>query len=200
MTYHAHSDYWGKNDTLADELWDALDIDPVTIAVDDSWSEEKGLPETERFPWDNEKGLFYIKGLHDLHCLKMLRHAIVSLDRGHDASVQFGHLYHCLDGLRQTVICTADDTPMRSVPGVDHTLGDGQQFMCRDWNKMIQWAQQPDKEACWTMIDDYKPIKHKLERHAFCPKDSPYYETMSKYFEIHGHKQAFFTPEEVGLA
>ena len=81
---------------------------------------------------------------------------------------------------------------MRSLPGEDGTFGDGQQLMCRDWSKMIEWAKQPDKEACWKMIDDYKPIKHKLERHAFCPKDSPYYNTMNRYFELHGHEKAFF--------
>ena len=69
MTYHAYTDYWGENKTLATELWDALDIDQVTISVSNSWADTKGLPVTERFPWDHDRGLFYLKGIHDLHCV-----------------------------------------------------------------------------------------------------------------------------------
>ena len=129
----------------------------------------------------------------------MIRHALTSLERDQKVSVPYSHLYHCLDGLRQGVLCHADDTPMRHFENADHTAGEGQQMMCRDWDKLIQWAKAPERDACWVMLDDYKPIKHKLERFAFCSKDSPYYDTMSKYFDIHGHKPPFKTNEEAGI-
>ena len=69
ITYHARTDYWGSNETLADERWHAIDIGQATIAIEDSWASEKGLPESNRFPWDHSKGLFTVKGIHDIHCL-----------------------------------------------------------------------------------------------------------------------------------
>lgn len=67
--YHSRTGYWGDNDTLADDLWHAIDITQATIAVDDDWASQKGLPESNTFPWDSDKSLYTVKGLHDLHCV-----------------------------------------------------------------------------------------------------------------------------------
>ena len=55
MIYRAHTDYWGKNSTLADELWENIDVDPVAIALSDDYAQEHGLVQSARFPWDDEK-------------------------------------------------------------------------------------------------------------------------------------------------
>lgn len=66
-----HTEYNGDNQTLADELWEALgaEIDTGFIAVPDEWSAAKGLLEAQRFPWDTSKGIYLLNGQHNLHCL-----------------------------------------------------------------------------------------------------------------------------------
>ena len=68
--YQSHTDWWGENETLADELWEGIDVSPLTVALTDEWASEHGLERSEsRFPWDDSKGLYYLKAFHGLHCL-----------------------------------------------------------------------------------------------------------------------------------
>ncbi len=59
----------GKNETLADNSWDGIDVSPVTVALSDDWVRDHNLDASLRFPWDNEKGLYFLKVFHSLHCL-----------------------------------------------------------------------------------------------------------------------------------
>lgn len=101
-----------------------------------------------------------------------------------------GHIAHCLDFLRQDVMCTADDTLMPSI-AQEGGLRKNQIMQCRDWDALGRWAKEPTRDACFHQISDYRHIEHSLEQHAFCAPDSPYYEVWNKYFEIHGHKNLF---------
>jgi hypothetical protein len=67
--YHAHSDYWGENETLANGMWEAIDTNPIAVALDNEWARQHGLPEAGPFPWDNSKGTYFVKAFHQLHCL-----------------------------------------------------------------------------------------------------------------------------------
>ena len=118
----------------------------------------------------------------------MIRKAIVSKHNGSNQTFNLHHIYHCLDGLRQDIMCTADDTPMPAP--VAHHLGDGQVRQCRDWNKLIAWATRPDQHACYD-FDDYRESTNTLELFAFCPRDSPYRSFQEAYFEYHGHKDPY---------
>jgi hypothetical protein len=101
---------------------------------------------------------------------------------------------HCLDNLRQDIMCTADDTLM---PGMfEHRLGDNQVLQCRDWEALNRWAKDPERDSCFLQESDYKHIAHNLERHAVCPPGSQYDEVSRKYFEIHGHKDLFVPDDE----
>lgn len=111
------------------------------------------------------------------------------MDRGLKEIDRF-HIQHCLDSLRQDVMCLADDTPM-AIPENIHKVGDGQIRKCRDWNKFTAWAVAPERTACFKQLSDFKPVIHTLEKHAFCPEGSEYYPVMKEYFEKHGHKDPF---------
>ena len=67
--YRTPSEYWGNNETLSDELWEALDTSPIAVALDDGWVEKHNLPKGTRFPWDHSKGMYFIKAFHQMHCL-----------------------------------------------------------------------------------------------------------------------------------
>lgn len=104
-------------------------------------------------------------------------------------SADWNHYEHCLDAIRKDIMCRADDTPMPGHP--ERPLGEGQVMQCRDWNKLVAWTQAPERQSCYRTLSDYRPIKHTLERYAFCPEDSPYYDVQRGYFRRFGHKQVF---------
>jgi Mycotoxin biosynthesis protein UstYa len=63
------TDWQSKNETLADELWDSLNMDSITVAISRDWAKEYGLPPSDPFYWDLDKDLYHIKGIHGMHCL-----------------------------------------------------------------------------------------------------------------------------------
>lgn len=63
--------------------------------------------------------------------------------------------------------------------------------MCRDWDALLKWTQEPERHACFKMIDEYREVPHSLEQFAFCPEGSRYKDTMDAYFEKWGHKNPF---------
>jgi len=67
--HHHHTDYWSKNTTVSDALWDEIDTDPMVVALDHNFADTHGLPRSDRFPWDEQKGRYFIKVFHQLHCL-----------------------------------------------------------------------------------------------------------------------------------
>lgn len=69
VTFQAKTDWQSENETIADALWDGIDISPITIAVSKTWAAEHGLPESNTFYWDKDKALYHIKGIHGMHCL-----------------------------------------------------------------------------------------------------------------------------------
>ena len=54
---------------MSDKAWDEINTNPVAIALSNDYVKEHGLTESTQFPWDTERSVYYIKGLHDLHCL-----------------------------------------------------------------------------------------------------------------------------------
>jgi len=192
VQYHNATDYWRPgpegNKTLEDELWNNMNLDPIVVALSDSYAKAHDLPiSVFRFPWDSSKGTYYLKAFHDLHCLKIMRRSFVDYQRGNEQIIPQGHILHCLDALRQDVMCSADDTPM---PGVEfpHEVGNGQIRMCRNWDRLIEWTHEKETEACYHRLTDWPGVKAPLERYAFCPEGSEYEQIQKGYFEEHGHK------------
>ncbi len=84
---------------------------------------------------------------------------------GKPARIAMVHILHCLDQLRQDIICNADDTPryagFQDPPGT----GSGQVRMCKDWNALEKWAR--DHTACFKHEDETPA--HLVDRFKFCP-------------------------------
>lgn len=87
---------------------------------------------------------------------------------------------HCLDKLRQDVLCYADDTPMYTSTNVVADSGDGQTRQCRDWSKLEQWA--VDNTACYVHINETTGVDNMLERFKYCPKGTPEAARVRKHF------------------
>ena len=71
VPYRALTKYWHPNasDSDMDAAWDAIDTNAMAITLDDKSAGRLGLPPSTPFPWDTERSVYYVKGIHDLHCL-----------------------------------------------------------------------------------------------------------------------------------
>ena len=80
---------------------------------------------------------------------------------------------HCLNVLRESVMCHADDTPLyigqlhKQIYSDDPKAGIGQTKMCRDWNALIEWSKA--RSACYRPINWGEEGFDELERYKFCP-------------------------------
>lgn len=156
----------------SNDLWEAINIDNGVVALPDDFVRERQLHEAQRFPWDTGKGLFVLNGFHNLHCLKLVHNSLMSYRQGTKQLRPFGHILHCLDALRQDVICDADDTPRYTTSTDDKRTGEGQVRQCRDWSKLETWAQS--QTACFRYINETDDLFPNIERFRFCPAGSPY--------------------------
>lgn len=55
--------------TKTDQAWNSIDFSAGMIAIDDKEAAELGLPRSQRFPWDDSKGIYLLNAYHNLHCL-----------------------------------------------------------------------------------------------------------------------------------
>ena len=87
-------------------------------------------------------------------------------------SLHFAHVNHCLDALRQEIICNADDTPRYSGLGQGGGTGNNQYRMCKDWSKLEDWANA--HSACFNHSRGVVTLDQKLtlDRFKNCPDAS----------------------------
>jgi len=90
--------------------------------------------------------------------------------------VDLRHLKHCLDGLRQFVMCHADDTPrytgrLHDEEGEEEPFGGvGQVRMCRDWGGLMDWVE--GNSACYRWVEGGGEGFTEKERYKSCPDGS----------------------------
>ncbi|MCJ1371185.1 hypothetical protein MMC20_002400 [Loxospora ochrophaea] len=177
-----HSVWNSDNRTEEDSAWNdppGFQVREAIVALPDSFTRSVGLPSAQRWPWDESKGVYFLEGLHNLHCVKYLRKALLELHEGRPLSISVRHLKHCLDGLRQFVMCNADDTPRYTGRLHDQAAekepfgGVGQPRMCRDWEKFMNWA--TENSACFRWVPDDTPGFTEKDRYKSCPDGSVFW-------------------------
>ncbi|PQE26543.1 Tat pathway signal sequence protein [Rutstroemia sp. NJR-2017a BBW] len=180
--YVGYSEYSGSNFTRTDELWNAVDYNAGLVALPNDWTKSKGLPKSSMFPWDKEKSIWLLNGHHNLHCVKRIYLSLKEYRDGLPQSLPPQHIYHCLDSLRDQIICDADDTPRFTLSANEqgHFTGLHQERQCRDWNKLEAWAKE--NTACYRYGDPSWNDKSQYERVKFCPDDSPYLPIIREFF------------------
>ena len=52
------------------------------------------------------------------------------------------HIRHCLDLLRQSIMCYGDTTLEVMDPRVKGVHGFGVEHRCRDWGQLVHWTEQ----------------------------------------------------------
>jgi len=93
----------------------------------------------------------------------------------------YDHWVHCLDSLRQDVMCTADDELLSIDEPHVKEVGDGHVRQCKNFSKLDKWAL--DHHACYTFEELEAPY-FVNQRYANCPSDSPYLEVARESFEF----------------
>lgn len=113
---------------------------------------------------------------HDLHCLKVMRDSFWSLDAGRNVNegvrVNFGksrsfasfrqHIAlcgmviepdHCIDTIRQALMCNADLSPIPKEPGaIEATWNIDRQ--CRNWDAVVKWAKSRNTTGMFIQAHD----------------------------------------------
>ena len=128
-----HIAYNGENEALVDEPWASLqlDIDADLAALSDKYTKVNDLLYAQSLPWQNNMGIYFLNGLHCMHCLvslifspkahglphlmyfvqKNVRRAFFDHRKGEPQSASSYHINHCMDTIRQDLMCFADDAP-----------------------------------------------------------------------------------------
>ena len=93
------------------------------------------------------------------------------------------HVMHCLDALRDDVLCHADDTPRYTTNSSGTRTGEGQMRQCRDWSKLEAWAAH--YSGCWRYISKKNDERDEIERWRFCEPGTPYYDRVQWWIQKH---------------
>lgn len=133
-------------DTNATEIWS--DIYPSAwVAVSDpsrvGYGGGVNLHRDARDPssWDAKTEGFSVALMHQIHCVAIIKHAFMVYRRSDATSHDVGihHIDHCVEYLRQAIICHGDLTLERPSTQTypQGTTGWGDVHQCRDWDQII---------------------------------------------------------------
>lgn len=157
--HDADVEYFGPPTPLLDENWHQLLHGEIPTMTDEE--AEPYLPELLRIP-KTQSYHFEPDMFHTLHCLNAVRLEVskslynttyvsqhhsthASLPEGWDAT----HLEHCLDRLRQSVMCHGDLTPspLYYWKGFNLALGRTGRRTCRKWEPIRKWMDERGKRG-----------------------------------------------------
>ncbi|PQE27914.1 Tat pathway signal sequence protein [Rutstroemia sp. NJR-2017a BBW] len=99
---------------------------------------------------------------HQLHCLDGIRHAYWTMRNGnhseegnshHAEHSADTHIRHCLEYIRQSLICSADTTielAEKAAEGKVGVRGFGTEHICRDFHQLVEWTSHwEDPKMVW---------------------------------------------------
>ncbi|KAF2766845.1 hypothetical protein EJ03DRAFT_329740 [Teratosphaeria nubilosa] len=143
---YSKTKFQGRPSAKNNEAWSDLILRGLTrISADEAAPmHNKTMP----IPDDPEHYIISLAVFHQLHCLNAIRFAVwnETMDVEKEAQhheTKISHLDHCVDLLRQALMCAADITPfvwardprdgkLHGITTTAHT--------CRDWDPIEQWA------------------------------------------------------------
>ncbi|KAH8803546.1 hypothetical protein F5884DRAFT_904063 [Xylogone sp. PMI_703] len=141
----------GERTSEADQLWqDILSGDGI-IAIETAWARQNNIALSAPLPDHPELSVYQVDGFHSLHCLYRLRNKILSdtpiaeTPRGHM------HTLHCIDYIREQLMCHADMTLQGTDDYVHYINNKG--YQCRDFSAIQTWVNEHKWPGHRTYID-----------------------------------------------
>jgi len=150
-----------------------LDIIPQVLQYNRTFSEDpalrKGLPDIwdTIFPNSGHTGGYFahptlaprrstFSAYHQLHCLHAIREAyyeaIHAANEGRpaipeemDSHIAPRHIRHCIDLIRQSLMCNADTTIEVKDYETGGVRGFGTEHQCKDWFGLVRWTEETQK-------------------------------------------------------
>ncbi|KAF2152809.1 hypothetical protein K461DRAFT_294446 [Myriangium duriaei CBS 260.36] len=176
--FFLHTAHASTNRTIQEAAWNEAEIDPWTgiVALDQGYVKDLNLLPSQKWPWDSTKGVYVLNSFHELHCVHTLREGINQYHDGipqEDRIWSYGHLMHCINLMRQAVMCNADDTPLyigrinQNANTTSTDAGVGVPRKCRDWNALNGWSRS--HSACYRGVNWDDEEFPETERYKFCP-------------------------------
>ncbi|KAJ7664449.1 hypothetical protein DFH06DRAFT_323729 [Mycena polygramma] len=106
---------------------------------------------------------FSLAMFHELHCLHVMR---LPLD-GKASAHTLGHMQHCLNYLRQFILCSPNLTlePVDVLTREFEENRVGATHVCRDWTQMYE-----EMENNWR---EWEPVRHKFNQGNTSPSSGP---------------------------
>ncbi|KAK3312965.1 hypothetical protein B0H66DRAFT_538051 [Apodospora peruviana] len=142
--------YVGTPSPELDAAWEDI-VQPLNVFV----TEKELEGDTVGTSPDPETGLYVAmpQGFHDLHCLNMIRQRLhldyYSAMARMNRTTLDTHIDHCIDSLRQSLMCTGDMTLIRTY-WIDERHRMMANFdndhMCRDFGALKAWLRARDAE------------------------------------------------------
>jgi hypothetical protein len=87
--------------------------------------------------------MYQLSVFHQLHCLEMVKIQLETGSRSKSESQrhhQHGHALHCIDWIRQALMCNADSTLDPTNDYIE--FGDGNVHQCRDFDAVFKWTHE----------------------------------------------------------
>ncbi|KAK8146410.1 hypothetical protein G3M48_003153 [Beauveria asiatica] len=144
--------YWDFDDNFLDHnisnaqiFWKGLfpEGDGI-VALSDDEVHELDLVQSARSFHDASKSIYLVAGFHQLHCLSQLRSLIIKLHLDPSFSITdptYYHTMHCVDVVRQQIMCHADGTLIYKRPE-DKYPGDGAIRTCNNFDALTTWTKE----------------------------------------------------------
>ncbi|KAM3077069.1 hypothetical protein ACMFMG_003461 [Clarireedia jacksonii] len=139
---------WKDTGTAGDYLWLHEVVTPGGGYVAVPYPRRYDLAPSAPFVGSKDEAEVYATAaVHQLHCLAALRDRIISYQDNRPARYPGDHSFHCLNYLRQAVLCAGDTTleyghkfwsNEKNETEWDFT-GTGSVHQCRDWNTIEQF-------------------------------------------------------------
>ncbi|KAL6909222.1 hypothetical protein GGI43DRAFT_429816 [Trichoderma evansii] len=161
-------DYVGFPTPEIDAAWDELISTTDVFLTTDEMRENvrnhgtfADLPDGDVLYTDPFSGLYQAvpSVFHELHCLNKIRRAIYKDHYPEDVNdIYWPHIQHCMDSIRQSLMCTADLTPIPEAYTAYKPNGSLEPIFqvfhtCRDFKAIQKWAKTRDSldDAVWRL-------------------------------------------------
>ncbi|KAI1781313.1 hypothetical protein F4818DRAFT_451456 [Hypoxylon cercidicola] len=121
------------NLTLSNGLWATMfPAGYGAIVVDHEWAAENHIAPTKENATDG-RAVYAVAAFHHLHCLAVLRTSLYQYKNEREQINSWFHVRHCIDALRQLILCSADPTIIG---------GESAWHECRDWYALKEWIEE----------------------------------------------------------